>query len=172
MISNNEIDTDLLFKQLVILPENKEKEKVATKLEPTKQDKDVKKLETTTTKISEATTDLRPTIKFAVFINEQARLQLLAPTSNFRKILQSKQLENLIKFVQTNFELSSDLLYTECIWTIGLTPQQEQAILDIKHPNILLSPNVETLVSKEEKLAMFEPFSQFVSSNFRLLSNL
>jgi len=63
------------------------------------------------------------------------------------------------------------LINYTCIWCVGLDPEIESKILKINHPNILLSPNILDLKTKEEKIAMYGPLKAFVTQNFSLFTS-
>jgi hypothetical protein len=54
---------------------------------------------------------------------------------------------------------------------VGLSHDMETKILKIKHPNLLLSPNILDLKTKEEKMAMYNPLKEFVTQNINLFSS-
>ena len=175
MISNNEIEVDLLFKQLVILPEkdktdqlNDTKEKSRSAAAP---ENYIDKIATAPPTVEEPN-KTKQNKSFILLTNPDIKQSLIAPDSNFRKIITNQNIGNVLHHIADNMELNEDLKTFECIWTIGLNPAQEQQLLNLKHPNILLSTNVEKLTSKQEKLAMFEPFTQFVNANLKLLSQI
>jgi hypothetical protein len=55
---------------------------------------------------------------------------------------------------------------------LGLPHEMEAKILKIKHPNLLLSPNILDLKTKEEKMAMYNPLKEFVSKNIDLFTSV
>lgn len=167
MIKETEIDTDLLFKQLVILPSDR----VDTKAEETEIIPAIVKADTIEiTNTSETVENKkRP---FALFTPASLASTLLALDSNFNKIIISQKIPTIGNSIVSDFNLDESVHSYECIWTIGLSPKEEQTLLQLKHKNILLSPNVETLVSKEEKRAMFTPLMAFIKTNLKLISHL
>ncbi len=167
MIKETEIDTDLLFKQLVILPNDR----VDTKAEETDRIPAIVKAETIEIPSPNKTIENKKT-PFAIFTPASLAPTLLALDSNFNKIIISQKIPHIGTSIVSNFILDESIHSYECIWTIGLSPKEEQTLLQLKHKNILLSPNVETLVSKEEKLAMFTPLMEFIKTNLKLISQL
>lgn len=163
-----DIDFELLFNKLIILP--------ADKLEESTKQAKSEVLETTAEPtveniVNESASTIK-SIPFTIITTPDLKERLLKSDSNFRKIIQNKQIDQVANYISTQLEVNEELAQIQCIWSIGLSPSQEQMLLKLKHPNILISPNVEELKTKEEKLAMFNPFTAFVSTNSVLFSQI
>jgi hypothetical protein len=165
-------DISLLFKKLVILPKDQEAEKEAPQAEISeiKAAENVESLEEPQeTYLAQSPLEKHP---FVIFTSAELKDLLKAQSSNFSKTISALGYHNCVKYIISEKSNLSDLLDYNCVWTIGLSPKLEQEILAIKHPNILLSPNMEALDTKEEKTAMWVSLKKFASLNSGLLSNL
>lgn len=167
MIKQNDIDTELLFKELVILPSDR----ISKDLQSQRDKSDKSDTESQLDKNTKIDIPKQKT-PFVLLTTLELKHKLLNPESNFSKIIKSQKIENASRHLLTEFEINESLLNYDCIWSIGLSPQKEQKLLSLQHANILLSPNTESLENREEKLAMFNPFAKFVSSNLTLFSQI
>ncbi len=84
--------------------------------------------------------------------------------SSFLKILDALNINSAKKLLDTEITIN-DLINYSCVWCIGLPPEEESKILKIDHPNILLSPDILNLKTKEEKMAMYNPLKEFIAKN-------
>jgi hypothetical protein len=164
VINDFDIDTDLLLKQIVLMPSDR------IKRPPMAIDKnsEAKQSPVSLQEIVK-TAEMQP---FLLLTTAEIKINMMKPNSNFNKIIASQEITNVTKHIVTDYQIDQTLLAISCIWTIGLPPDEEQRLLRLKHPNALMSANPEELVYKEEKQAMFGPLISFVHSNLKLFSQI
>ena len=176
----NSDDIALLFDKLVILPSDRNDE-IDVKNTDSKLGESTPTAEPTSTPTpveSPAKTVVSEPVKpivshpFVIVTNTSLKEILSQDSSNFKKIINSLKIGNAAKYLQPINSLDLQAADYDCIWCIGLGPEEEATVKSLKHSNVLFSPNMETLATKEEKLAMFNPLKDFVSSNMGLLSQL
>jgi hypothetical protein len=155
---NSRDETGLLFKQLVVMPEDKVNQ-------PTEPKADV---EATPMPPAEDTKAVQP---FALLLEKESSAAHLDENSNLSKILKKHQLIKLLSFTILSDKSFTPSLYN-CIWCIGLAPELEEKLRGFEHSNILFSPNIENLSSKEDKLKMYIPFQKFMERNKDVFSHL
>ena len=168
MDSFDQTDIDLLFKSIVILPQDSSK-----KVDATKAGKKPKKYETQSIENKVEEPEVKPSnpVKtIAIITNSELKENYLTQGSSFLKILEALEISSAKNKLITDVHLDDLINYT-CIWCVGLDPEIESKILKINHPNILLSPNILDLKTKEEKIAMYGPLKAFVTQNFSLFTS-
>lgn len=158
----------LLFKSLVILPQDSLK-----KIDSPKVVKKSIKYKTPFIGRNSEESELKPIIPIkplAIIINSEFKENYLDEGSSFLKILEALKISSIKNNLITVVDLD-DLINYACIWCVGLAPEVESKILKINHPNILLSPNILKLNTKEEKISMYGSLKTFVSQNYSLFTS-
>ena len=93
--------------------------------------------------------------------------------SSFRKILQALSIEIVSKYMSTieDYSLKQQEIQYDTIWVISEDPAKIKSEISLP-TNHLISRNPAKLNSKEEKLNMYNPLKEFVSSNMGTFSHL
>ena len=168
----DQTDISLLFKSLVILPTDKiETQKFPTTSAPEKPIET--KAESSLTN-SASDPDTKYVIKknpFAILIKGDLKEPYLETGSSFFKITSALNIPQASKHLQA-FENKIDIHNYECVWCIGLNLAEEKSIRSMAHDNLIISPDILTLKTSEEKKQMYSPLKNFISSNMELLSQL
>lgn len=169
-----DLDIELLFNELIILKEDlapktdsqgkTEPSQLSSTTEPvatpsaTKPKLILKAPEPDISSTSKPATILEK----AVVIPSSLKTNMLAPNSNFKKILGHLDLDNLLSVCLDieAFDAKRTKSNFSAVWYIGLSEDQK-AKLKGTAPNELFSPNPESLQSVEEKKAMFTPLKNF-----------
>ena len=165
-------DIALLYKTVVVLPQDKITKTV---------------IETTTAVIAEvspaleeesATLIVDPAAPrkvehpFVIVTNSILKEKYLVPESSFTKIIQALHIPQVAEYiVQEDAFIANQDAY-RCIWAIGINPETVEYLHKLGHQNLLISPDVLSLTSTEEKTAMYPPLKQFIASNQKELSKL
>ena len=154
---NSSDEIALLFKHLVIMPSDKAEQpaEIAPQTDTKEQPKD---------KIHE----VKP---FALLLDVESSSAHLAPNSSLTKILKKHDLLKLLDYTVLTSQTINPTHY-KCLWCIGLDANTEADIKVTQHKNVLFSPNIESLTTKDEKLQMYAPFQEFVHRNKELFSQL
>ncbi|HCD68455.1 MAG TPA: hypothetical protein DEQ56_08260 [Bacteroidetes bacterium] len=165
-------DIALLYKTVVVLPQDKTTKAV---------------IETTTTvnadvpqlvkaeradHIVEPETPKKVEHPFVIVTSSILKDKYLQPDSSFTKIIQALQIPQVAEYViqEDAFTANQDLY--RCIWAIGISPATSEHLHNLGHQNLLISPDVLSLISTEEKTAMYAPLKQFIASNQKEISKL
>lgn len=182
-------DISLLFKSLVVLPQDKTTSE-NTDTEPPQTEKtsdsamkkETKEPQNTTSTTAEkqdteknskaeepkpAYTKVEP---FAILTAPHLKASYEAADSPFLKILNALGIPEAISNLSTDNKLLENANNYKCLWCIGLDIQTEKKALSLNHENLLTSPDVLSLKTNEEKKAMYAPLKEFISSNMELIS--
>lgn len=151
-------DVSLLFGRLVVLPGDAKSEASEVNITPTD-------IDTTNNK-----QDRPQQHPFIVLTTPELAPALRSESSNFSKTIEALDIRQTAKYVVSH---EGDIILTqyESIWCIGLSDDDAQHIM-AAHPNVLVSPNIENLKTKEEKLAMWNPLKTFVQKNQKILAKI
>ena len=163
---------DLLFKSLVILPEDKAIVTTSKTASKDLENSPSSKEDTETKTIVEepkASYEKKP---FAIFISQHLKDEYLKPESNFLKTIAALKTPQLAQHLSTERISNETHQRYHCIWTIGLDIESEKELISTNHPNLLCSPDLDQLKSNEEKKAMFLPLKKFIGANMELVSKL
>jgi hypothetical protein len=185
------IEVSLLFKSLVLLPEDKAitltSYPTETESDPVLDRSTISHSETpalpeseTTEKINaEEATSLaeEPKVSYihvpiTILTTPELKKAYLENGSNFLKTIDALKVPQLSKHLNTDYTLLEKAKQYNCIWCIGLDLKIEKEARSISHPNLLCSPDLNSLKTTEEKKAMFMPLKEFISLNFDLISKL
>jgi hypothetical protein len=193
-------DIHLLYKSLVVLPQDKQDQAPSvediSKAKPAESNvlsvkREEKKIETpeSTSPVEEkntpATTVAPVTIAeeakatyrieshpFVLFTSEANKNKYLAEDSNFAKAIGALKITQLTKYITSDPTVLESLSSYECIWCMGIDLNSEKKILAQKHQNILISPDIESLATVDEKKRMFSALKAFVTPNMDLFSKI
>lgn len=193
-------DIHLLYKSLVILPQDKQdiaslvedvstaksaepnvlSEKPAEKKTETREsispieEKDALPAAAAPVSIAEEAKAIYKTEShtFALFTSEANKSKYLAEGSNFAKAIGALKLTQLTKYITSDPTFIETLSSYECIWCMGIDLNSEKKILAQKHQNILISPDIESLATVDEKKRMFSALKAFVTPNMDLFSKI
>lgn len=158
-------DVELLFKSIVVLPQDSSKKTASTHHEIKQKKPKEYEAETTKTKVDEPEIiSTKPSKITAILTTPKLKDNYLADGSSFLKILDALEINSAKKLLVTEITID-DLTNYSCLWCVGLDPEVESKILKINHPNILLSPDILNLKNKEEKIAMYNPLKEFIAKN-------
>jgi hypothetical protein len=185
------IEISLLFKSLVLLPEDKavaltsntaetKAVQVLDKIKTTKSETPVIPTPITTEKVetSKANNIVEEPkasyIKIPIIILTTPALKeaYLTAGSNFLKTIDALKAPQLSNHLNTDYTLLEKANQYTCIWCIGLDIKFEKEAKQTAHENLLCSPDLNSLNTTEEKKAMFVPLKDFISLNFDLISKL
>jgi len=168
VVELNQSEIGLLFKKLVLIPEEQKPTDAETNIPKTKADEPIVKYDKPE---SESTEAVKPkTHPFVLVTSCNLSQTLKSENSNLYKILTRHNLTQVLKYISDIDSLQSNVEY-QCIWSIGLTKDEEHKLVSFSKTR-LNSPNTETLTSKEEKIAMYNPFRRFIESNNETFSHL
>ena len=193
-------DIPLLYKSLVVLPQDKQdltsitkeisidksteqevlpENTAEQKIETQENISPVKKQDTQTPAVIPVSiaqepkgsyeTKLHP---FALFTSETNKSKYIAEGSNFGKAAGALNITQLAKYITTDTAVLETLTSYECIWCMGIDLSTEKKILGLKHKNILISPDIESLTTVEEKKSMFSALKEFANFNMALFSKM
>jgi hypothetical protein len=169
--SFDHIDVGLLFKSVVILPQDSTEKTPKILVEKELGEPQSYKEKKSINEISEPQKTLsKPYQLCAIFTTKELKKNYTANGSSFQKILEALKISSAKKHLITDINLD-ELKEYKCVWCVGLSHDMETKILKIKHPNLLLSPNILDLKTKEEKMAMYNPLKEFVTQNINLFSS-
>ncbi len=176
MFEPNSDDISLLYKRLVILPQDRQEaqvqvDKPATEPEPV-QAEDPGEQFNEPQKEQKIEPNIVEKHPFIIIASDNIKDELKQANSNFSKTIGALSYPNCSKYIIGENDVPNSIDQYDCIWTIGLSPTKEQELLSQKHSNILFSPNMEALKSKEEKMAMWTSLKKFASLNSGILSKL
>jgi len=155
MDSLDQIDVELLFKSIVVLPQDSSRKTAPTDHEAKQKKPKEYEPEITITKPSKIT---------VILTTPKLKEDYMVDGSSFLKILDALNINSAKKLLDTEITINDLINYT-CVWCVGLPPEEESKILKIDHPNILLSPDILNLKTKEEKMAMYNPLKEFIAKN-------
>jgi len=179
-------DISLLFSSLVILPQDKEvmveekseaaqpqaSQTPAEEKEPTIEIKTKETLAKDAYVLEEPVSVYKKeTHPFAIFLPAALKETYLADQSKFLKILDALAVPQLKRYVQTDISVEKASSF-DCVWCIGLDIKSEKDLRALNHKNILFSPDIEKLISVEEKKDMYAPLKIFVNSNEQQFSQI
>ncbi|MFT4826923.1 MAG: hypothetical protein ACI96L_000202 [Paracoccaceae bacterium] len=184
-------EISLLFKSLVVLPEDKaakpSPKNSETKLNLVLNAPKATELGTPTatqpkatekTEAPEATNIAEePKAAFAkkritILTTPKLKEAYLEAGSNFLKTLDALKVPQLSAHLNTDNTLLEKADQYICIWCIGLDIKFEKEAKHTAHENLLYSPDLNSLKTTEEKKAMFIPLKNFITLNFELISSL
>lgn len=185
------IEISLLFKSLVLLPEDKAVTLTSniteTKVDPVLDKTKTTKSETTVTPEPEATEKTETSkanntveepiasynkIPLTILTTPALKEAYLEVGSNFLKTIDALKAPQLSNHLNTDYTLLEKTTQYTCIWCIGLDLEREKEARNTAHTNLLFSPDLNSLKTTEEKKAMFMPLKDFISLNFDLISKL
>jgi hypothetical protein len=190
----DDTDIHLLYKSLVVLPQDKHDE--TPTVEETSKAKSAesdslsqklvgKEIETpvSTSQVEETNTPIsiaqepNGTYKvesqpFVLFTSEVNKNKYLAEGSNFTKAIGALKIAQLAKYITSDHAVLDTLVSYECIWCMGIDLNTEKQILALKHKNILISPDIENLATVEEKKRMFSALKEFAILNMGLFTKI
>lgn len=160
------------------MPELDTNDKMADKLKTSSPEKDSEsKTKTQYTEISDPTIANEPattyeieTHPFIIVTHTTLKEDYLKAESPFIKIITALNIPQAAKYLST--EIRTQTNSYDCIWCIGLDIETEKTLIEMKHNNILFSPDILSLQSNEQKKAMYTPLKKFISSNSDLISQL
>jgi hypothetical protein len=109
---------------------------------------------------------------FLLFTSEANKSKYLVEGSNFAKAIGALKITQLTKYITSDPTVLESLSSYECIWCIGIDLNSEKKILAQKHQNILISPDIESLATVDEKKRMFSALKTFVTPNMDLFSKI
>ncbi|MCH1472769.1 MAG: hypothetical protein L7V85_02545 [Bacteroidia bacterium] len=165
MDSFDQTDVELLFKSIVVLPQDSSKKTALTDHEIKQKKPKEYEAKTTITKADEPQTTTKKPSKITVILTTpKLKEDYMVDGSSFLKILDALKINSAKKLLDTEITIDDLINYT-CVWCVGLPPEVESKILKIDHPNILLSPDILNLKTKEEKMAMYNPLKEFIAKN-------
>lgn len=194
----NATDIHLLYKSLVVLPQDKQEEispveetskaksdepdALSQKLvekeietpESTSQIEETNTLETTPINIAQ---ESKGTYKvesqpFVLFTSETNKSKYLAEGSNFSKAINALKITQLAKYITSDSSVLKTLSSYDCIWCMGIDLSTEKKILALQHNNILISPDIESLATVDEKKRMFSALKEFIIPNIGLFAKI
>jgi len=190
-----EEDISLLFKTLVVLPQDKPAKNTVSKLEkenrpnqtpvtsedskpteiaksdsPTEETKTLEDSTTPENLVEEPKTKYNTKTPFVILLPTNLKEAYLQPESPFIKILAALKISGAQANIATDTSVLQKADNYLCIWCIGLDIQQEKTALGLSHPNLLTSPDILSLKSNEEKKAMYAPLKAFINSNMETIS--
>ena len=165
MDSLDQTDIELLFESIVVLPQDSSKKTAPTDHEIKQKKPREYEAKTTITKVDEPQATTKKPSKITVILTTpKLKEDYMADGSSFLKILNALKISSAKKLLDTEITID-DLINYSCVWCIGLPPEVESKILKTNHPNILLSPDILNLKTKEEKMAMYNPLKEFIVKN-------
>ena len=163
MDSLDQTDVELLFKSIVVLPQDSSRKTAQTDHEAKQKKPKEYKAKTKVVDEPEITTTKPPKIT-VILTTPKLKEDYMVDGSSFLKILDALKISSAKKLLDTEITIDDLINYT-CVWCVGLPPEVESKILKIDHPNILLSPDILNLKTKEEKMAMYNPLKEFIAKN-------
>ena len=165
MDSLDQTDIELLFESIVVLPQDSSKKTAPTDHEIKQKKLKEYEAKITITKVDEPQATTKKPSKITVILTTpKLKEDYMADGSSFLKILNALKISSAKKLLDTEITID-DLINYSCVWCIGLPPEVESKILKTNHPNILLSPDILNLKTKEEKMAMYNPLKEFIVKN-------
>jgi|GEM_PF-473965 len=193
-------DIQLLYKSLVVLPQDKQdiapsvediskaksaepnvlsEKPVEKKTETPESTSPVEEKDTPATAVApvsiaeeEKATYRIESHPFVLFTSEANKSKYLAEDSNFAKAIGALKITQLAKYITSDPAVLETLASYECIWCMGIDLNTEKQILALKHNNILISPDIESLATVEEKKSMFSALKEFAHFNMDLFSKI
>ena len=170
-------DISLLFNSLVVLPQDKLTKETETPAETAKSQPEhasespVDSVKIPASIVVQETKAVYHTIQpFVVLTSQNLKDSYMVADSAFQKILTALQIPQAAKHLSTDLSILEKTDNYTCIWCIGLDIQTEKTILGLGHPNLLVSPDILSLNTTEEKKAMYIPLKAFVSTNMELIT--
>jgi hypothetical protein len=184
-------EISLLFKSLVVLPEDK-----AAKPSPKNSETKVNPVLNVpkTTELGTPSATQPPTIakaeapegtnvtekpkvtftkkRITILTTPELKEAYLKTGSNFLKTLDALKAPQLSEHLNTDHTLLERAHQYMCIWCIGLDIKSEKEAKQTAHENLLCSPDLNSLKTTEEKKAMYIPLKNFVALNSELVSSL
>ena len=171
MDSFDHIDIELLFKSVVILPQDSTKKEQKLGVEKELDEPQSYNDKSSTSEVSEPQNTLSTLTQSCTILTTKELVEnFIAEGSSFQKILEALNISTAKKHLTTDVGLDKLKEY-KCVWCLGLPHDMEAKILKINHPNLILSPNILDLKTKEEKMAMYTPLKEFVSKNNDLFTS-
>jgi len=191
-------DIHLLYKSLVVLPQDKQDEispvEETSKAKSDEPDaltqklvgkeietpKRISKIEETNTQETTPTSiaqEPKGTYKvesqpFVLFTSETNKSKYLAEDSNFSKAINALKITQLAKYITSDSSVLKTLSSYDCIWCMGIDLSTEKKILALQHNNILISPDIESLATVNEKKRMFSALKEFIIPNIGLFAKI
>ena len=172
MESFDQEDIGLLFKSVVILPQDSSKKEQKSGVEKKIDEAESYNDKSSKSEVSEPLKTLStPNQSCVILTTLELKENFMSNGSSFQKIIEALGISPAKKYLTTDLSLEKLKDY-KCVWCLGLPHDMEAKILKIKHPNLLLSPSILDLKTKEEKMAMYSPLKEFVSKNITLFSSV
>jgi hypothetical protein len=184
------LEISLLFKSLVLLPEDKavkltpdntetKKEAVVDTLNTSASETPAIKEPTAPEKIKEETPSVvkEPKASYVkkpiiLLTTPELKEAYLKAESNFMKTIGALKAPQLSKYLDTDYTLLENANQYTCIWCIGLDIKTEKEARSTAHSNLLCSPDLNSLKTTEDKKAMFMPLKEFINLNLDLIHKL
>ncbi len=168
----DQTDISLLFKSLVVLPvDRSESQKLPITVAPEKST-NTKVEDSLSNSVSEP--DTKYVVKkhpFVILIKGDLKEQYLQTGSSFFKITSALNIPQASKYLKA-FENTTDIHMYKCVWCIHLNLAEEKSIRSMAHDNLIISPDILTLKTSEEKKQMYSPLKNFISSNLESISQI
>lgn len=181
-------DISLLFNSLVVLPKDRlsvETETTSTTThlgaaEPKKREQpndSIQSQEDSDEVLSdivaqESKAEYNAVQPFVIVTSQNLKDSYMAADSAFRKILAALNVPNAANHLSADLSILKETDNYTCVWCIGLDIKTEKEILGLDHSNLLVSPDILSLNTTEEKKAMYMPLKAFVSANMDLIVKL
>ncbi|MDC0579788.1 hypothetical protein OAP11_03395 [Bacteroidia bacterium] len=162
MDSLDPIDIELLFKTLVVLPQETPKKVKELKEESLNV---YPKISSSVVNPKEPKSTYNHSIPFVLITSPELKALYVQKESSFIKILEALSVPHIINSMITDPSIIKEVSTYSCVWCIGLSPELEDEIRKTNHPNLLISPDIITLSTKEEKIAMYTPLKKFIANN-------
>lgn len=164
-------DISMLFKNIVVLPsyksqprESEEKSKITQDLESFENQQ--------SQSIAKETKADYNIDTLVILLPKDLHITYKKGDSAFMRIITSLGLKKIAKYITHEIPKKEIFLQKNCVWAIGWDISTEKKLINFGHVNLLVSPEISKLSSKEEKLAMFLPLKKFVSDNIEHFSKL
>lgn len=166
------IEIGLLYQKLVILPKDKVIDTApipSISAEKVTLLKESEAIETNIAKEAPAEYATKSHPRFAIITLPDHKINYLRNDSKFLKVIEALDANKLLDHIYTDWLTEIDLRGTQAVWVVGLSSDEEKVLRAKNHPNILFSPDIESLEDKEDKKAMFLPLKDFMARNKHLL---
>jgi hypothetical protein len=185
-------DVALLFKSLVVLPQDRLEKKAENraksnsspstdvalpKTPPQKQTNGepeavLPKEQEPSTVAQEIKGEYDKISPFVILTSPQLKEAYLTQDSAFQKIIQALDITQCINYMSTNISILDTPAKYACVWCIGLDKAAEEKAKNAKHPNLIVSPDIMSLSNNEDKKQMYLPLKAFITSNIDTISQL
>lgn len=172
----NLTDVGVLYRSLVILPQDLIADTAETETKLAISAEELPILETTHSiekpQAEEPKTPYGPIHPFVILTAPGLKEAYLAADSPFKKIIAALHIPQTVKYLTTDSTLLQHAENLTCLWCIGLDIATEKIALHSNHPNILLSPDLLQLTTNDEKKAMYIPLKAFITANIATIEQI